>query len=336
MKKWKSGILAVGALAAAAILPVHSASAEVVLKAVTGVSSRSVVSQVFLRWVEQVNENGEGIVKIQYIGGPEITPPFKQAQALKRGLFDILYAPGAFYAGDVKEVGALIASNLPVQKMRENGTFELLDKLWREQLDSHVLGWFDTEVKFHFYFKDNPPKLTDKGPGVDLSGIKMFTTPTFRDFQEALGATPVRMKITEILTGMDRGVITGMGWPEYGMTGLGFQRVIKYRLDPTYYRGNILTLVNAEKWDGLPANVREFLTAEAIRYEKESAKWVRAQVKREQDILKENGMEVVTITGEAAQRYQELAHSIAWDRVAKRSPQYAEQLKKLMYDPDEF
>ena len=64
----------------------------------------------------------------------------------------------------------------------------------------------------------------------------------------AIGATPIRMKVSEILTGMDRGLIQGMGWPEYGMTALGLGRVIKYRLDPTYYRGNILTLVNGDAW----------------------------------------------------------------------------------------
>jgi len=80
----------------------------------------------------------------------------------------------------------------------------------------------------------------------------------------------------------------------------------------------------------------DFLTAEAIRYEKESAKWVRAQVEWEQNILKENGMEVLTLKGDAAQRYRELAHDIAWKRLEQRSPEHAAQLKKLMYDPAKF
>jgi TRAP-type C4-dicarboxylate transport system substrate-binding protein len=327
--------LTTGLILAAGGLPAAQA-AEVVLKAVTGVSGRSVVSKVFLRWVDDVNKRGKGIVQIKYIGGPEITPPFQQAQALKRGLFDMLYAPGAFYAGQVKEVDALIASNKSIQDMRKNGAIGQLDKLWRAQLGSHILGWFDTHVRFHMYFG---PKGKPKSPTNEaemrkmLLGLKMFSTPTYREFQVALGATPVALKIPEILPSMDKGVIRGYGWPEYGMTGLGMQRVTKYRLDPTYYRGNILTLINAAKWDSLPANVRKFLTDEAIAYEAVSGKYVKSQIKREQDILMKNGMEVITLPGKLASRYRAIAHDIAWKRLAKRSPDQVKKLKALMYDP---
>lgn len=327
-------------LAAALIMvaggPPPARAAEVELKAVTGISGRSVVSKVFLRWVEEVNKRGKGIVRINYIGGPEITPPFQQAQALKRGLFDMLYAPGAFYAGQVKEVDALIASNMSIQDMRKNGAIDQLDKLWRAQLGSHILGWFDTHVRFHMYFAKNgkpKPATTEAEMRKMLRGIKMFSTPTFREFQIALGATPVALKIPEILSSMDKGIIRGYGWPEYGMTGLGMQRVTRYRLDPTYYRGNILTLVNAAKWDSLPANVKKFLTDEAIAYEAVSAKYVKAQVDREQGILKKNGMTVITLPGSLGSKYRAIAHDIAWKRLAKRSPGQVKKLRALMYDP---
>lgn len=316
-------------------LPAATA-AEVELTAVTGVSGRSVVSQVFLRWVKEVNERGKGIVRIKYVGGPEITPPFQQAQALKRGLFDMLYAPGAFYAGQVREVDALIASNKSIQDMRKNGSIAYLDKLWRAQIGAHILGWFDTHVRFHIYFSASakPTMPTSEAEmAVMLRGIKLFSTPTFRGFQKALGATPVALKVPEILPSMDKGVIQGYGWPEYGMTGLGMQRVTKYRLDPTYYRGNILTLINARKWDSLPENVKAFLNKEAIAYEAVSEKWVRAQVDREQGILKKAGMEVLTLNAALASKYRAIAHDIAWKRLARRSPKHASKLKALMYDP---
>lgn len=327
--------LAAGLIMVAGGLPPAQA-AEVELKAVTGVSGRSVVSKVFLRWVDEVNKHGKGIVQIKYIGGPEITPPFQQAQALKRGLFDMLYAPGAFYAGQVKEVDALIASNKSIQDMRKNGAIDHLDKLWRAQLGSHILGWFDTHVRFHMYFASNgKPKTasTEAEMRKMLLGIKMFSTPTFREFQVALGATPVALKIPEILSSMDKGVIRGYGWPEYGMTGLGMQRVTKYRLDPTYYRGNILTLVNAAKWDSLPANVKKFLAEQAVAYEAVSAKYVKSEVDREQGILKKNGMEIITLPDGLSSKYRAIAHDIAWKRLAKRSPSQVQKLKALMYDP---
>lgn len=338
MRGWKPirgwGLGAGLMMVAAGLAPVQAA--EVELTAVTGVSGRSVVSKVFLRWVDDINKRGKGLVRIKYLGAGEITPPFQQAQALKRGLFDMLYAPAAFYAGQVKEVDALIGSNKPITELRKNGSMDYLETLWQAQLKSHILGWFDTDVRFHMYFgAKGKPKIpqTEADMRVMLKGIKMFSTPTFREFQVMLGATPVSLKVPEILPSMDKGVIRGYGWPEYGMTGLGMARVTRYRLDPTYYRGNIMTLVNEAKWKSLPQKVKTFLTVESLKYETASATYVRAEVEREQNILKAAGMEVITLKRDLAKTYRAWAHGIAWKRLAKRSPEHAGKLKALMYDP---
>ena len=125
-----SAVIAVVAALGAAITAAPGAKAEVVLRSVTGLPAQSVVSQVFLRFVGPTNQRGKGLVRIDNIGGPEIAPPFKQASALKRGLFEMLYTPAAFYAGQIKEVDALIASNVSIQDMRANGGFALLQKIW--------------------------------------------------------------------------------------------------------------------------------------------------------------------------------------------------------------
>lgn len=328
IRTFAAGIAATLALAAPG-----AAQAETTLRAVTGLVQQSVVSQAFLRWVKQVNERGKGIVRIEYIGGPEVTPPPRQAQALRRGLFDILYTPASFYAGEVREVDALLGANLPIRDLRANGAMKKLDELWREQIGSHVLGWFVTTVRFNMYFSTEP-KITAEGP--DLSGIRLFTTPSLREFQIALGATPVRVEFTEIVTAMERGVIQGIGWPEYGVTGQGFERVIRYRLDPTFYNGNILTIVNAEKWDGLPQKVRDFLSKEAQEYEESAKPWIAEQVDREQALLRERGMRIVALDAETGQKYRETAHNIAWERLVERSPEHGPRLKELMYDPDRF
>lgn len=61
----------------------------------------------------QVRIAPKGVVQINYMGGPEVMPPARQAASLERGLIDILSAPASFYAGSVKEVDALLAVNKP-------------------------------------------------------------------------------------------------------------------------------------------------------------------------------------------------------------------------------
>jgi len=306
-------------------------AAEVTLRAATAVPQSSKVAQVFLEYVKLVNERGKGVVQIQYIGGPEVTPPAQQPAALERGLIDILHTPGSFYAGQVKEVDALLASNLSIAEMRKNGAMDMLNTLWRESLNAQVLGWFDTTVAFHMYLAQRP-KMTADG-GVDLSGIRMFTTPTYREFQEALGATPVAMAIGEIQTSLDRGLIQGYGWPDYGIAGLGFDRLTKYRIDPTYYRGNVMAIANAKKWDSLSPEARNILMSVAMEWEVKAADFIGAEKAKELATLKASGMEIIALQGAAAQKYRQTAHDIAWKRLAERSPSQATKLRQLMYDP---
>src|SRR5690606_40312333 len=59
--------------------PAGKATAEeVVLRAVTGVPGPSPGAKVFLEYVDRVNAPGAGIVKIDYMGGPEVPPPPRQ------------------------------------------------------------------------------------------------------------------------------------------------------------------------------------------------------------------------------------------------------------------
>ena len=60
---------------------------------------------------------------------------------------------------------------------------------------------------------------------------------------------------------------------------------------------------------------------------------MRAQVEREQNILKKAGMKVLTLKRELAKKYRAWAHGIAWKRLARRSPKHAAKLKAMMYDP---
>ncbi len=328
-------VLAAAALAMTS-LSFSSAKAEVELRAVAGLPAQSVVTQVFLNWVEQVNKKGKGIVQIKFMGAAEVTPIGQQPAALKRGLFDVLYTPGAFFAGVNKHVDALLASNVPMETMRKNGAMTEIEKLWEQQMGVHMLGWFDTHVSFTLYLgangKFNAPKSPADLPKM-LAGQKMWTTPTFREFLAALGATPVAMAPTEILPALDKGVVQGYGYPEYGIVGMGLERGTRTVFFPTYYRGNTMAMVNSAKWKSLPANVREFLTKEAQDYEINSKSFIRAGVDKEMDILKKNGANFVTFSGEIASAYRKLAHDEAWKRLEKRAPEDAPKLKKLMCDP---
>ena len=90
---------------AAAIFVASSpvSAAETTLTAVTGLQKNNWVARSFLEtFIPNVHKTCKGMVKIKYLGAQEIVPPRKAANALKRGQFDMLSAPIAYYIGTVR------------------------------------------------------------------------------------------------------------------------------------------------------------------------------------------------------------------------------------------
>jgi TRAP-type transport system periplasmic protein len=53
-----------------------AAAQEVTLRAVSSFAEGTEFSKNFERFVEKVNNDGKGVIKINYIGGPRAVPPF--------------------------------------------------------------------------------------------------------------------------------------------------------------------------------------------------------------------------------------------------------------------
>jgi TRAP-type C4-dicarboxylate transport system substrate-binding protein len=82
-----------------AALGAQSAAAEETLRALSMFPKPVAYTQSFLTFIERLNAAGEGVVQIEFVGGPEAIPTFDQAEALRTGVIDMVYGPGSFYGG---------------------------------------------------------------------------------------------------------------------------------------------------------------------------------------------------------------------------------------------
>src|SRR5213592_2556139 len=88
----------------AAILTVSTASAqEATLRAVSAFAEGTEFSKNFERFVEKVNADGKGLIKINYIGGPRAVPPFEVGNAVRTRVVDMAHVTGAFYTNLMPE-----------------------------------------------------------------------------------------------------------------------------------------------------------------------------------------------------------------------------------------
>ena len=296
---------------------------EVTLRAVSAFNEKTFFSRHFESFVKKVNEEGKGLVQINYLGGPQNIPPFEVGNAVRTGVVDLANVTGVFYTTVIPEAIAMSFTERTSAELRANGAHDFMNSLmapkgliYQARLSDHV--------PYHIY--------TNKGFSGDLKGQKMRITPVYRDFFTALGATVVQTAPGEVYTALERGVVDGYGWPIGGILDLGWQEKTKARVDPGFYSSENGILMNLEKWNSLTQEQRDFLNKQFAWAEAENSHYldVIAQEAKQQA---EAGVEVIALEGEDATQFKKTANDAAWKLVRQISPQHGEKLEALFGTP---
>ena len=302
-------------------------AAEVRIKAYSSMAKNLLYTKVFLdEFIKPANEAGKGLFKIAFIGGPEVTPARKSAQALKRGVFDIVYGPAGYYAGDVPEGLALHGRTVPPSVLRKNGAYELLSKIWAERVDAKFLAWGISNLSYNLFFTTEP-KVTDGK--LDLTGMKMRASPTYKPRVESLGGIPVRVPAPEMYTALKSGIVKGTGWPEIGIAATGVGKLMKYKVEPNFYATNHIIIFNQKIWAKLPKKAQDIITKAAMDYEAKSVEIMNKVRAEENAKLEKFGIKTIKLTGKGAEHFTKSGNDALWETVSKRS-KYAKELRALL------
>src|SRR5215813_7193434 len=164
-------------IAAAALMLVaattRARAQEVVLKGITAFSEKTLNSRGFERFIDMVNSEGRGKIRIDYVGGPKAMPPFEVGNALKSGVVDIANVTGAFYTNVFPESDAWKLTQRPMSELRKNGGYDYMMKIYDEKMNAILLARQFQNTPFHIY-------LTKPITKPDLTGLKIRITPVYR------------------------------------------------------------------------------------------------------------------------------------------------------------
>ena len=294
-----------------------ASGAEVVLRAQSALPRHHDLVKSYLDlFVKRLNAEGKGVIQVKYVGGPEVTPARKAASALKRGVFDMLHSPAAYYAGITPQSLALMATNRTPAEVRANGGFDIIAKVWKKKLNAKIIAWGESGAQFHLYLKKKPP-INSKGH-LDLTGFKMRYTGAYKALLRNLGAATVQMPVSDVYTALQRGVVDGFGWPTVGLGALGLAKAVKYRIDPPFYHLANLVLVNLDKWNSLSSQARAILTRVGLEYETASIARMKQAGRDDGAIVMKAGVEVIRLSGPAADHYLKAAFDGMWERIGSR------------------
>ena len=234
-----------------------AAAQEVTLRAVSAFAEGTEFSRNFERFIEKVNADGKGSIRINYIGGPRAVPPFEVGNAVRTRVVDMANVTGAFYTNLMPEADGLKLNGKPMSEQRANGTWGFINQLHNQKLNSQYLARQFHNVAFHIY-------LNKKIEKIDFSGLKIRVTPVYRDVVEALGGAPITTPPGEVYTALERGVVDGYGWPITGIFDLGWEKVTKFRMEPPFYSVEVNVLVNLDAWKSLNDAQRALLNNAAL------------------------------------------------------------------------
>lgn len=277
-------------------------------------------------FLEEIEKSFDGRLKIDFKGGEEAIDPFEQPDAVRNGVVDIVFTGSTYPEGVVPVAPAMEGSLLTPAEEREQGAFEMWQDTYREQLNSVYLGRFLVNRLQHLY------------AAYEISGLEDFKGKTFRaspaqePLLKKLGASAVTMPPGEIFTSLERGVVDGYGWPSVGMVDLGLAPHTKYRVDPGFQSGAGIMLVNADAFDRLPEAAQKELLAIGERVETQVAEQMQQLAEEEtKQIQDEFGVKVLTLEGDEAQKYQQLAYDGLWEKVLKAAPEDGKKFHEATY-----
>jgi TRAP-type transport system periplasmic protein len=310
------------AVALAALFPSLVCAQEVTLRVVSAFPENQYYVKRTVEWIEKLNKEGKGVLQLNFIGGPKAIPTFEVGKAVQSGVVDIGFTTGAFYTNVMPEADILKLSETSAAEQRKNGGYDLINKIWAEKANMRYLAKTVEFTPFHLYLN----KKIDKP---DLTGLKIRITPVYRDFFQAMGASVMITAPGEVYTALERGVIDGYGWPIHALFDLNWQEKTKFRVDPGFYNAEVGLVMNLDKYKALPAKTRAFLDREALSYEQQNDFW-KAYNQNEAKRQAEAGIQVISFDAATSKAYVEKANEIGWAAAIKSSPQYGEQLKKVL------
>jgi TRAP-type C4-dicarboxylate transport system substrate-binding protein len=311
-----------GAIAVAAVVALGAASGavaqEATLRAASFVPGPSAFGWPFVRWVEEVNAQCAGKVRIDILDAGAVSP-FELPNAVRAGVVDMASVPPAYYKGILIEADSVVLGNVPMAEQRTNGAWELLNKLHTERMNVHYLTAFGDGVKFHVY-------TTKPLTGARLDGFRLRTSPNYDSFFRAMGAEPVQLPPPEVYTALERKVVDGYGWPIWGIFDFGWNEQTKYLYQPGFYNVMVNLLVNQARWGALNEEQQGCLSEMALKLEQDWPAWRDEYNERELAKIRDAGIEIVDLGPE----FSTAAHDIYWKDLEAASPETVGQLRALL------
>jgi TRAP-type C4-dicarboxylate transport system substrate-binding protein len=306
---------------------VSQAADKITIKAVSAWPKTTYETENFMKLLEiikaKVDKEAPGQFEIQFLGGPEVIPNMEQVEAARKGLVDLVSTTAGYYLSVVPEADSMTLSRIKSWEERAKGVNDLLNEIHQKKINCFYLGRIGTEIPFTIYLT----KPVDKA---DFNDMSIRCAPTHVAALKKLNAKPVVIPPTEVYTALERGVCQGLIWPAGLIRDWGWDKVVKYTVEPGFYQGAMLILMNLDTWKKLPPNIQKIVLEAEDQAEHLADERAKQRTKEAAEAMAKEGMKTIKLSDPEAKKLVDTAYSTLWEVVIGKSPEYGPKLKELV------
>lgn len=306
MKHFLKSAFIASAFIAASLVATPALADVVKIDAVTLAPKPVYINKPFKMFVDEVNTKFAGEVEINWRGGPEIMPPFKQAEGVRNGAVDMTYTSPSYYQGLVPTSGTMNLSYKTYAEIAATNYHERMTELHAEK-DLIFLGEIPaTQLNFVIYMAKEVSGLED------LKGKRIRVFPTLLPIVKALGAEPIVMGMGDIFTAMERGTIDGYMQGPLAQAQQ-FEGLVKTVIFPGVYRAGFPVLINKKTWGKMSTDLQQRLTTFLRRDFAYRMDYIWGQdIADNIELMKAAGFNILELPADEAARYEQMAMDAAW------------------------
>ena len=312
------------ALVVAMGMTTSAANAETVLKAVTFQPVNMLNGQYFQEFMKRITDEVPDVT-VNIVGGPEAIPADEQGNAVSTGVVDVAQLSPSRYLSQFPISSYYSVTEKTPQERRANGTFDYLNEQHIKAMNARSIASTFYPMSYHIYLGD----VGEKAMGGDFSGMKIRGNATYRPMFDKLGITTIPVAPPEIYTAMERGTVEGYGWVPFDVIKLGFGPVTKYRVEPAFFHAETVYLFNEDTWQSLTDEQRTAISKIAEEFESYASDAVSKIIDEEYAAQEKAGIKVLELSGDAKDRYMNLASEAGWEDVKDKTPDLYEKLREF-------
>lgn len=148
----------------------------------------------------------------------------------------------------------------------------------------------------------------------DLQGLKIRASgAAMEQTVRALGAVPIQLTASEINDSLRRGTIDGAIWPYHAAPPYELESLFKYGAEgPNLGSATIVFAMAESKWQSLPENIRQEITAAAAEAQENLCRWTEGEEARvRQDMIDKYGYQPTVLSDEEIALWNEKTATVA-------------------------